>query len=66
MGRWQKFQADLLRRREGKAKSEPAYLATPGHFEAARPLDVMQIDHTPVGITAVGWQPSPCTRSSDA
>jgi putative transposase len=48
-----KSQADLLRRREGEGKSEPAYLATPGHFEAKRPLDVMQIDHTSVDVTVV-------------
>ena len=48
-----KNQGDLLRRREGKDKSEPAYLATPGHFEAEQPLEVMQIDHTKVDVTVV-------------
>lgn len=48
-----KNQADLLRKREGKGKSEPVFLATPGRFEAERPLDVMQIDHTSVDVTVV-------------
>ena len=48
-----KNQADLLRRREGKGKSEPVYLVTPGQFEAERPLEVIQIDHTKVDVTVV-------------
>ena len=50
--------AELLRRREGKAKSEPVYLATPGTLEAAAPLAIMQIDHTKVDVTVV----DPVTR----
>ncbi|MGJ0393117.1 MAG: integrase catalytic domain-containing protein [Methylocystis sp.] len=48
-----KNQADLLRKREGKGKSEAVFLATPGRFEGERPLDVMQIDHTSLDVTVV-------------
>ena len=51
-------EAELLRRREGKGKSEPVYLATPGTLEAAAPLAIMQIDHTKVDVTVV----DPVTR----
>ena len=50
--------AELLRRREGKGKSEPVFLATPGTLEAAAPLAIMQIDHTKVDVTVV----DPVTR----
>lgn len=51
-------QADLLRLREGKDKSEPIFLATPGKLEAAAPLSIVQIDHTKVDLTVV----DPVTR----
>ena len=51
-------EAELLRRREGKAKSEAVFLATPGKLEAAAPLAIVQIDHTKVDVTVV----DPVTR----
>ncbi len=55
LGRWlaRHDQAELLRRREGKGKSEPVFLATPGKLEAAAPLAIVQIDHTKVDVTVV-------------
>ena len=50
--------AELLRQREGKAKSEAVFLATPGKLEAAAPLAIVQIDHTKVDVTVV----DPVTR----
>src|SRR5271169_5702578 len=60
LGRWLALQdpAELLRRREGKGKSEPVFLATPGTLEATAPLAIMQIDHTKVDVTVV----DPVTR----
>jgi len=60
LGRWLAThdQADLLRRREGKAKSDPIFLATPGTLTAAAPLDIVEIDHTKVDVTVV----DPATR----
>lgn len=46
-------QAELLRQREGKGKSDPIFLATPGRLEAAEPLGIVQIDHTKVDVTVV-------------
>ena len=51
-------EAELLRQREGKAKSEAVFLATPGKLEAAAPLAIVQIDHTKVDVTVV----DPITR----
>jgi putative transposase len=51
-------EAELLRRREGKGKSEPVFLATPGTLEAAAPLAIVQMDHTKVDVTVV----DPITR----
>ena len=51
-------EAELLRRREGKGKSEAVFLATPGTLEAAVPLAIVQIDHTKVDVTVV----DPVTR----
>jgi putative transposase len=51
-------EAELLRRREGKGKSEPVYLATPGTLEATAPLAIVQMDHTKVDVTVV----DPITR----
>jgi putative transposase len=51
-------EADLLRRREGKGKSEPVFLATPGSLEAPAPLAILQMDHTKVDVTVV----DPVTR----
>jgi putative transposase len=51
-------EAELLRRREGKGKSEAVFLATPGTLEAAAPLAIVQIDHTKVDVTVV----DPVTR----
>lgn len=51
-------EAELLRRREGKSKSEPVYLATPGSLEATAPLAIVQMDHTKVDVTVV----DPVTR----
>ena len=42
-----------MRRREGKGKSEPVFLATPGTLRAEAPLDIVQIDHTKVDVTVV-------------
>jgi putative transposase len=55
LGRWLALQdqAELLRRREGKGKSEPVFLATPGSLRADAPLDIVQIDHTKVDVTVV-------------
>lgn len=55
LGRWLALQdqAELLRRREGKGKSEPVFLATPGTLRADAPLDIVQIDHTKVDVTVV-------------
>jgi len=55
LGRWLVLQdqADLLRRREGKGKSEPIFLATPGTLRAEAPLDIVEIDHTKVDVTVV-------------
>jgi len=36
-------EAELLRRREGKGKSEPVFLATPGTLEAAAPLAIVAL-----------------------
>ncbi|MDD9908554.1 MAG: Mu transposase C-terminal domain-containing protein [Ahrensia sp.] len=60
LGRWleEQDQAELMRRREGKGKAEPVFLATPGKFDAAKPLDIVQIDHTKVDVTVV----DPVTR----
>lgn len=60
LGRWlaTQDQADLLRRREGKDKSEPVFLATPGTLTADAPLDIVEIDHTKVDVTIV----DPATR----
>ena len=46
-------QAQLLSQREGKGKSEPVFLATPGKLDAASPLGIVQIDHTKVDVTVV-------------
>nr|CCD31932.1 Transposase and inactivated derivatives [Methylocystis sp. SC2]CCD32238.1 Plasmid replication initiator protein [Methylocystis sp. SC2] len=51
-------EAELLRRREGKGKSELVYLATPGSLEATAPLAIVQMDHTKVDVTVV----DPVTR----
>ncbi|MGJ0503337.1 MAG: Mu transposase C-terminal domain-containing protein [Methylocystis sp.] len=51
-------EAELLRRREGKGKSEPVFLATPGTLEAPAPLAIVQMDHTKVDVTVV----DPVTR----
>ena len=51
-------EAELLRRREGKGKSEAVFLATPGKLEADAPLAIVQIDHTKVDVTVV----DPVTR----
>ena len=51
-------EAELLKRREGKGKSDPIFLATPGTLEAAAPLAILQIDHTRVDVTVV----DPVTR----
>ena len=55
LGRWLAThdQAELLRQREGKGKSEPVFLATPGMLVAAAPLAIVQIDHTKVDVTVV-------------
>src|SRR5208282_2103726 len=55
LGRWLASQnpGELLRKREGKGKSEPVFLATPGTLEAAAPLSIVQIDHTKVDVTVV-------------
>ncbi len=55
LGRWLALQdqAELLRRREGKGKSEPVFLATPGTLRADAPLDIVEIDHTKVDVTVV-------------
>ena len=60
LGRWLELQdqADLMRRREGKGKSEPIFLATPGSLAAAKPVDIVQIDHTKADVTVV----APVTR----
>jgi putative transposase len=60
LGRWLAThnQADLLRRREGKEKSDPVFLATPGTLTADAPLDIVEIDHTKVDVTVV----DPVTR----
>lgn len=60
LGRWLKShdQAELMRRREGAAKSEAAFLATPGTLDAQAPLCIVQIDHTKVDLTVV----DPVTR----
>ena len=50
--------AELLRRREGKGKADPVFLATPGGLEAAAPLAIVQIDHTKMDVTVV----DPVTR----
>jgi len=50
--------AELMRRREGKGKSEAVFLATPGTLEAVAPLAIMQIDHTKMDVTVV----DPVTR----
>lgn len=50
--------AKLMRQREGKGKSEPVFLATPGGLEAAEPLGIVQIDHTRMDVTVV----DPVTR----
>ena len=42
-----------MRRREGKGKSEPIFLATPGTLRAEAPLDIVEIDHTKVDVTVV-------------
>jgi putative transposase len=55
LGRWLALQdqAELLRRREGKGKSELIFLATPGTLRAEAPLDIVEIDHTKVDVTVV-------------
>jgi putative transposase len=55
LGRWlaAQDQMELKRRREGKAKSEQLYLATPGGLRAEAPLDIVEIDHTKVDVTVV-------------
>ncbi|MDF9301997.1 Mu transposase C-terminal domain-containing protein [Tritonibacter mobilis] len=60
LGRWleEQDQADLMRRRDGKSKSEPVFLATPGGLTAPNALDIVQIDHTKVDVTVV----DPVTR----
>lgn len=60
LGRWLdlKDQAKLMARREGKDKAERRHLATPGALTAARPLDIVQIDHTRADVTVV----DPVTR----
>lgn len=60
LGRWRdlKDQAKLMARREGKDKAERHHLATPGKLTAARPLDIVQIDHTKADVTVV----DPVTR----
>ena len=60
LGRWLdlKDQAKLMARREGKDKAERRHLATPGTLTAARPLDIVQIDHTKADVTVV----DPVTR----
>lgn len=62
LGRWLEGhdQANLLHKREGKGKSEPKYLATPGSLIAEKALDIVQIDHTKVDVTIV----DPVTRLS--
>ena len=51
-------EAELLRRREGKDKSEAVFLADSRMLEAAAPLAIVQIDHTKVDVTVV----DPVTR----
>jgi putative transposase len=60
LGRWLdlKDQSKLMARREGKDKAERRHLATPGTLTAARPLDIVQIDHTKADVTVV----DPVTR----
>ncbi len=60
LGRWLdlKDQAKLMARREGKDKAERRHLTTPGTLTAARPLDIVQIDHTKADVTVV----DPVTR----
>ncbi|OZA18454.1 MAG: plasmid replication initiator-like protein [Rhodobacterales bacterium 17-64-5] len=60
LGRWLdlKDQAKLMARREGKDKAERRHLATPGTLTPARPLDIVQIDHTKADVTVV----DPVTR----
>jgi putative transposase len=60
LGRWLdlKDQAKLMARREGKDKADRRHLATPGTLTAARPLDIVQIDHTKADVTVV----DPVTR----
>jgi len=60
LGRWleQHDQAKLMARREGKDKAERRHLATPGGLTTARPLDIVQIDHTKADVTVV----DPVTR----
>jgi putative transposase len=60
LGRWleQHDQATLMAQREGKDKAERRHLATPGSLTAARPLDIVQIDHTKADVTVV----DPVTR----
>ncbi|MEQ8376582.1 MAG: Mu transposase C-terminal domain-containing protein [Hoeflea sp. D1-CHI-28] len=55
LGRWLdlKDQAKLMARREGKDKADRRHLATPGTLTAARPLDIVQIDHTKADVTVV-------------
>jgi putative transposase len=60
LGRWLdlKDQSKLMARREGKDKAERRHLATPGTLTAARPLDIVQIDHTKADVPVV----DPVTR----
>lgn len=60
LGRWLdlKDQTKLMARREGKDKADRRHLATPGTLTAARPLDIVQIDHTKADVTVV----DPVTR----
>lgn len=46
-------QARISRRRDGKAKSHSKFGAVSGHLEASEPMELIQIDHTPVDVIIV-------------
>ncbi|WP_022670408.1 Mu transposase C-terminal domain-containing protein [Hippea alviniae] len=43
----------ISKKREGRAVSQGKYGASTGHFEVENPLEVVQIDHTPLDIIVV-------------
>src|SRR5262249_4630616 len=44
---------EVVRAREGAAAARQRFRAVPGSFKTAWPLDVLQIDHTPVDLILV-------------